>query len=242
VEQKSNIEHGLGINPKNPYTLVQKRQYYNGTSNHENHNDNPDYWDYLLGDLKNKSLWHGKTGLDFACGKGRNIINMHNLCEWNRVDGVDISDRNISYCKFAYTGLRSNFYCNNGIDISELKSDEYDFVMSTIALQHIPVYDIRKSLIQDINRVMKPGALFSFQLGFGHDLVDSLGRPKSSYYENAYGARETNSGHDVRVLDEKEVIDDLNNLNFSNVTTIVRPSFSDVGHPYWIYVKAYKTK
>ena len=36
----------------NRYTKMQKSQYKNGTSNHEEHNENPDYWDILLGELK----------------------------------------------------------------------------------------------------------------------------------------------------------------------------------------------
>lgn len=228
------------IQENNPYTSMQKVAYNPGTSNHEEHNDNPDYWDVLLGDLKNKDKWIGKNALDFACGKGRNVINMMSICEWNQVDGVDISQGNIDYCNQWYNKFNCKFYCNNGVDISELHSDYYDFVMSTIALQHIPVYDIRKSLIQDIFRTMKSGGLFSFQMGYGKDLSDPLNRPRSSYYENQYDAKETNSEYDVRIQDESEVINDLLTLGFVDITTIVRPAFSDLGHPNWIYIKAYK--
>ena len=58
---------------------MQKSRYNKGTSNHEEHNSNPNYWDILLSDLKDKELWKGKKALDFACGKGRNVINMLNL-------------------------------------------------------------------------------------------------------------------------------------------------------------------
>lgn len=228
------------INPNNQYTNMQKSAYSIGTSNHDEHNSNPDYWDILLGDLKNKDVWNNKSALDFACGKGRNVVNMHSLCEWNTVDGVDISSGNIEYCKQVYKNKKSKWFCNNGVDLSDLKSNNYDFVMSTIALQHIPVYDIRKSIMQDILRVLKHGGLFSFQMGYGKDLSDSLGRPRCSYYDNIYDAERTNSDFDVRVQSEKEIVDDLSQIGFSNIKTYIKNSYSDLGHPQWIYVKCYK--
>lgn len=218
---------------------MQKNQYHYGTSNHLPHNDNPDYWDILLGDLKDKEKWAGKTALDFACGKGRNVTNMLSLCDWNRVDGIDISIGNIEFNKSEYSNQNSNWYCNNGVDVSDLKDNEYDFIMSTIALQHIPVYDIRKSLITGLLRSLKPGGLFSFQLGFGEGLDSPIGR-RSPYYANSYDANGTNSVHDVRVHNESDVIEDLTNIGYVNVTTEVRESYLDYGHTHWIYVKAYK--
>jgi SAM-dependent methyltransferase len=224
----------------NTYTLMQKQAYQNGTSNHEEHNNNSDYWDILLGDLKQPKKWIGKSALDFACGKGRNVINIHKLSTWETVDGVDISQANIDYCAHTYTDYKSQWYCNNGVDLQDISSEKYDFVMSTIALQHIPVYAIRRNIIEEILRTLKPGGLFSFQMGFGKDLTDVMGRPKAQYYENIVNAGGTNSEYDVRIQDEKEVIEDLSNIGFVNITTQVRDAYSDYGHPQWIYVKGYK--
>jgi ubiquinone/menaquinone biosynthesis C-methylase UbiE len=229
------------INKENKYTQMQKAQYLSGTNNHENHNANSNYWDILLGDLKDKENWDGKIALDFACGKGRNVTNMLNLCDWARVDGIDISEGNISHNKNEYQSQNSNWYCNNGTDVSELNDNEYDFIMSTIALQHIPVYDIRKSLITDLLRTLKPGGMFSFQLGYGEGLESPIG-PRVSYFENHYDATGTNSICDVRVHTEEEVINDLKEIGFVNITTEVRESYDDSGHPQWIYIKCYKAK
>jgi len=227
------------VSNDNKYTSMQKGQYHYGTSNHLEHNNNPHYWDILLGDLKDKEKWNGGTALDFACGKGRNVTNMLSLCDWNRVDGVDISIGNIEFNKSQYSSQNSNWYCNNGTDVAELSDNEYDFIMSTIALQHIPVYDIRKSLITDLLRTLKPGGLFSFQMGFGEGLDSPIGR-RSAYYDNYYDATGTNSLHDVRIHNESDVIEDLTNIGYVNVTTEIREAFSDSGHTHWIYVKAYK--
>jgi ubiquinone/menaquinone biosynthesis C-methylase UbiE len=228
------------ITQENQYTNMQKGMYHQGTSNHEEHNSNEDYWNILLGDLKNKENWNGKVGLDFACGKGRNITNMLNLCDWHRVDGIDLSTGNIDYNKETYKNQNSNWYANNGVDVSELKDDEYDFIMSTIALQHIPVYDIRKSLITDLFRTLKPGGVFSFQMGYGKDLIDVNGRPRSSYFDNSYDAAQTNGEYDVRVQNEEELIKDMEGIGFKNVTIEIRDSWSDIGHPQWIYVRCEK--
>ena len=226
------------VSNDNKYTSMQKGAYANGTSNHEEHNTNPDYWNILLGDLKNKENWDNKIALDFACGRGRNITNMFNLCDWDRVDGVDISEGNISQNKSDYQTQNSNWYCNNGIDVSDLKDNEYDFIMSTIALQHIPVYDIRKSLITDLLRTLKSGGLFSFQMGYGKEILSTENR--IPYFENHYDANGTNSVCDVRVQNIEDIIKDLQEIGYTNVTTEVRESYSDNGHPEWIYVKAYK--
>lgn len=230
----------MNISLNNQYTEMQKLQYMQGTNNHEIHNDNPNYWDILLSDIKNSDSWDGKIALDFACGRGRNVTNLHSLRKWNRVDGIDISPANIEYCKLMYISQKSSWYCNNGIDVAELKSNEYDFVMSMIALQHIPVYDIRKSILTDLLRVLKPGGLFSFQLGYGKDLIDSMNRPRSAYFDNAYTAQGTNSQHDVRVQDEQVLVQDLQDIGYTNITYEIHESFSDYGHPQWIYVKCYK--
>ena len=222
----------------NRYTKMQKSQYKDGTSNHEEHNKNPDYWDILLGELKDNKKWQNKNALDFACGKGRNVTNLFNICDWDSVDGVDISSGNIDFCNTSYKDQNSSWYLNNGIDVSDLKSNHYDFVMSTIAFQHIPVYDIRKSLITDILRVLKPKGVFSFQMAYGKS-IEKI-KIISSYFSNEWDAVGTNSVHDVRIQSEKQVVDDLIQIGFSNIETYVRDSFSDSNHPKWIYVKCFK--
>lgn len=227
------------VNSDNKYTNMQKQAYGEGTSNHEIHNSNPDYWNILLSDLKNSKKWENCIALDFACGKGRNVTNMINLCNWQRVDGIDLSVSNIEDNKNKYKNQNSNWYCNNGVDVSDLKDNEYDFIMSTIALQHISVYDIRKSLLTDLLRTLKPNGLFSFQLGFGNDLNSKLG-PRVSYFENYYDANGTNSVCDVRVQNVNDVIKDLEEIGFVNISTQIRDSYCDDGHSQWLYIKCYK--
>jgi len=227
------------IDENNKYTKMQKSQYNKGTSNHIEHNANSDYWNILLEDLKDKSKWKDKNALDFACGKGRNVINIHSTSNWNTVDGVDISFGNIEYCKESYKNKKSEWFLNNGVDLEDLKSDNYDFVMSTIALQHIPVYDIRRSLLSEILRVMKTGAIFSFQVTYGK-IEDNERSRVAEYFNNIYNATTTNSGYDFRVENESDIVEDLKDIGFKNVKTRIRESFSDYQHPHWIYIRCEK--
>ena len=73
------------MSKNNKYTLMQQN-YYDGEGkeenkgmdkeNHKFHNNNPDYWNILVKDVE--SNYQDKIGLDFACGCGRNILNLWN--------------------------------------------------------------------------------------------------------------------------------------------------------------------
>lgn len=225
------------VDKDNMYSSMQKNFYKNGTTNHLEHNENPDYWELLLGTIKEKDF-EGKKALDFGCGKGRNITNMQSFKKFERVDGVDISQRNIDVCEEHFKD--SIFYTNNGTDLSEIPSDEYHFVMSTIVLQHIPVHEIRFSLLKEIYRVMAEGGYFNFQMGYGDNLINPNGNDRKAYHDNFYAAKGTNGDYDVRVINEQDLIDDLTKIGFKNVKVFIKDSFSDYGHPKWIYVNCEK--
>ena len=106
---------------------MQEKFYKKGTSDYEEHNENKDYWELLLGNIEK----NGKA-IDFGCGKGRNVGNMISLNIFDRVDGADLSQANIDHCIEKYEG--SKFYKNNGTDLSDIKCGIYSFVMSTITL------------------------------------------------------------------------------------------------------------
>ena len=210
--------------------------YRDGTTNHTEHNSNPLYWDLLLGDIKsNPEKWKDKTALDFGCGKGRNVTNILSLADFKRVDGIDVSEDNIRFCKENYTNQPSEFYKNSGKDLSQLKNDEYDFVMSTIVFQHICVHELRYKIKEEIYRILKAGGTFSFQMGYGDISFKGHTNPKT-YYENYYGASNSNGSNDVRVTDELELISDLEIIGFKNIKFEIHQPWEDGGHPNWIYV------
>jgi FkbM family methyltransferase len=223
----------------NPYTQMQKSQYERDADlmnqeNHMFHNSNQDYWDILVGDTE--SNFRDKVGLDFGCGCGRNVMNL--WMRFRRMDGCDISGGNLRHArenliKCGCPPGRFELHEVNGVNLSGLNSDEYDFIMSTIVLQHIAVHDIRCNYFREFYRVMKPGGLLSFQMGYGE------GYGKAGYYDNHYQATGTNSLHDTRVTDPEQIAGDLRKLGFVNIRHVIRPSYADF-HPHWIFVKAEK--
>jgi ubiquinone/menaquinone biosynthesis C-methylase UbiE len=224
------------------YTLMQRDYYETGADvmnveNHSIHNGNRDYWDILVGDTA--VGFRDKVGLDFGCGCGRNVMNMWN--RFARFDGVDISAGNLAHAerncrKIGAPADATRFHHCNGVDLRNLPDYEYDFIMSTVVLQHICVHEIRLNYFREFFRIMRYDGLLSFQMGYGEGP-----QGKASYYENAYHAQETNSLYDVTVTDPQQVYGDLESVGFVDVGHVIRPAFDD-GHPAWIYVKARKPR
>jgi len=215
--------------------------YREGTTNHEEHNSNSDYFDTLLKPIiSNPENWEQKVALDFGCGKGRNVTNLLSLASWKRVDGVDISEKNIKYCKTKYVGRDSLFYKNNGLDLKELDDNLYHFIMSTIVFQHIPVRKMRVSLKKEIYRLLKKNGTFSFQMGHGSFLNPRFNH--SSYDTNAFSAKGSNGACDVQITPESEdlLVEDLYSIGFKDVNYKIKKSFSDQSHENWIYVNCKK--
>lgn len=227
------------VNKDNKYTHMQKRTYdkdaelwsiskpdYVVGSFHQ-HNDWPGY-EYLFRSIDNMKE---KIGLDFACGPGRNLVKYQH--RFQRLDGIDLSPINIEKARqyLDNNGIYDNkLYVSNGIDCNTVESDTYDVVMSTIALQHICVYDIRFSIMTDIYRVLKTGGVFTAQMGYGHPSPRTV-----DYYANYYDATGTNRECDVCISDATQLKNDLQKIGFKNFTYIIdRTGPGDV-HPNWIY-------
>ena len=153
-----------------------------------------------------------KVALDFACGPGRMVGRMSHL--FKRVDGVDISQVLIDEARENHSG--SNFYVSSGDDLGSVPSNTYDFIYSTIAMQHIAVRSIRLKILQEFKRVLKDGGKFTIQMAFNPDFPYvinkgsvTLGDYKvrllkkdnahASWNENKIDAKETNGHCDVGI-------------------------------------------
>jgi SAM-dependent methyltransferase len=167
---------------------------------------------------------------------------------FKNVDGVDVSHPNNvaagEYVKHnlgdVQPNLNTRIFDTNGYDLSEIWDESYDFVMSTIVFQHICVHRIRYNLMEEIFRILKPGGMFTVQMGFGVDKANSCG-----YFENRNDIRTTNGGFDTRVENPEDLIGDLEKIGFkvprnaSGIGHVITPPYFD-NHSRWIWVKAFK--
>ena len=201
--------------------------------NFKKHNNHKDYEEFLFKDCKNF-----KTCLDFACGPGRNIVLFNSLFE--KFDGVDISQTNLDNaakwinhngCDMSKTDL---FLCN-GSDLSSIPDCSYDVVMSTIALQHICVHEIRFNYFKEFYRVLKNGGRFTAQMGYGPSHPESVG-----YYENNYSAPSTNGACDTRVESHTQLETDLKQIGFKDFKFYIRPVGPGDRHNNWIFFSGEK--
>ncbi len=232
------------LSPDNKYTIMQRTQYNRETQamakeDHKGHNDNPDYWEMFIEEAWLCCRGSGTLALDFGCGTGRNVANLIRDCTFDKVWGADISEQNIKYCKSTMpTRVKDNtkfgFEEVSGVDLEPFENNMFQFIMSTIVLQHICVHDIRFQILEDMYRVMDFGGLLSIQMGFGPS------HPRSrDYYDNFFDAKHTNSGCDTRVEHPNQLAGELAIIGFKNIQVDIRKAWND-SHDNWIYIRARK--
>lgn len=121
---------------------------------------------YRMGDVRFPLFDSTKElrALDFGCGPGRMVLRMAKL--FRQVDGADISARLVEFAKAKCPD--SEFFVTNGDDLGGAPENAYDFIFSTIALQHIAVHDIRAKIFRAMERCLRPGGQISLQFCFNH--------------------------------------------------------------------------
>jgi SAM-dependent methyltransferase len=101
--------------------------------------------------------------LEIGCGAGRVTRALSNL--FGEVHGVDVSGEMIRHAKLALQDRPNAFlYQNNGKDLAVVPRLEFDFAFSTIVFQHIPSRGIIENYVREVGQLLRPGALFKFQV------------------------------------------------------------------------------
>jgi SAM-dependent methyltransferase len=101
--------------------------------------------------------------LEIGCGAGRVTRALARF--FGEVHGVDVSGEMIRAAKLALRDCPNAFvYQNNGKDLDIVPPLEFDFAFSSIVFQHIPSRDIIENYVREVHRLLRPGALFKFQV------------------------------------------------------------------------------
>jgi len=101
--------------------------------------------------------------LEIGCGAGRVTRALAKL--FGEVHAVDVSGEMVRQASEALSGFPQAFlYQNNGKDLTVVPEREFDFAFSSIVFQHIPSREIIENYVREVSRLLRPGALFKFQV------------------------------------------------------------------------------
>jgi len=101
--------------------------------------------------------------LEIGCGAGRVTRALAEL--FGEVHAVDVSGEMIAQATQALKAYpHAKAFQNNGMDLSVLPGKDYDFAFSTIVFQHIPSRAVIENYVREVSRLLRPGALFKFQV------------------------------------------------------------------------------
>ncbi|MCS7039083.1 MAG: methyltransferase domain-containing protein [Anaerolineae bacterium] len=100
--------------------------------------------------------------LDFGCGVGR--LTQALAEHFAEVDGVDISQAMLTLAAhYNRHGARCRYHLNETADLTRFGDGTFDFVYSSITLQHMPPRFAR-AYLREFLRVLKPQGVLVFQL------------------------------------------------------------------------------
>jgi len=101
--------------------------------------------------------------LEIGCGAGRVTRALAGL--FGEVHAVDVSGEMVRLAREALQPYPKAFvYQNNGQDLSVVPDLPFDFAFSSIVFQHIPSREIIENYVREVHRLLRPGALFKFQV------------------------------------------------------------------------------
>jgi ubiquinone/menaquinone biosynthesis C-methylase UbiE len=99
--------------------------------------------------------------LEIGCGAGRLTRAFSNV--FGEVHAVDISGEMVAAARQALSDRPgAHVYQNNGCDLKVIPNVPFDFAYSAIVFQHIPSREVIESYVREVNRLLRPGALFKF--------------------------------------------------------------------------------
>jgi ubiquinone/menaquinone biosynthesis C-methylase UbiE len=116
--------------------------------------------------------------LEIGCGAGRVTRAFADL--FGEVHAVDVSGEMVRLARAACADKSNTFiYQNNGMDLNVLGEQVFDFAFSICCFHHIPSREVIENYIREVGRLLRPGALFKFEVQ-GYVELDS--KPDDTWY------------------------------------------------------------
>ena len=105
--------------------------------------------------------------LEIGCGTGRITRALAKF--FGEVYAVDISGEMVERARMALRDYpNARVFQNNGRDLAVVREAAagapFDFAFSYIVFQHIPSRDVIESYVREVHSLLRPGALFKFQV------------------------------------------------------------------------------
>ncbi|MDP8979312.1 MAG: methyltransferase domain-containing protein [Acidobacteriota bacterium] len=124
--------------------------------------------------------------LEIGCGAGRVTRALAKL--FGEVHAVDVSGEMVKLASAALAAFpKAHVYQNNGTDLTVVPELSFDFAFSSIVFQHIPSREVIENYVREVNRLLRPGALFKFQVQGDSSLVT---RPDDTWLGVPFSERE----------------------------------------------------
>lgn len=182
---------------------------------------------YLLDQILKGRFTKDMKILDAGCGEGRNAV--YFIQKGYQIFGIDPNELAIQYCRYLSKSLNSTFD-NHRFQVGQLEeipfhSNAFDAVICSAVLHFAEDVDNFWQMVQEIDRVLKPGGIFWFRMttGFSSILDESthLGNGK-------YGLPDGTE----RFLFLPEYVDKLAEMGFSfleSMKTVLIPNQREMG-------------
>ncbi|MEO8099722.1 MAG: methyltransferase domain-containing protein [Acidobacteriota bacterium] len=124
--------------------------------------------------------------LEIGCGAGRLTRALSKV--FGEVHAVDVSGEMVTQASAALADRPgAHVYQNNGCDLAVIPALEFDFAYSAIVFQHIPSREVIETYVKEVHRLLKPGALFKFQVQ-GYIATDST--PDDTWHGVSYSEQQ----------------------------------------------------